>query len=67
MCFFRNGFLNTDADSSEGLRVNPIGIHVFLGRSHKNTNYVFYLVNPVYGMDMYIFKLAVFIKQAQYE
>jgi len=28
-------------------------------------NYVFCLVNPVYGMDMYIFKVDVFTKQAR--
>jgi len=28
---------------------------------------VFRLVNPVYDMHMYIFKVNVFIKQAQYE
>jgi len=37
------------------------------GRSHKNTNTVVCVVNPVYDMDTYIFKVAVFIKQAQYE
>jgi len=26
-------------------------IHVFLGRSHKNTNNVFRLVSPVYNMN----------------
>jgi len=39
-----------------------IGIHVFLGRSHKNTNNVFRLVRPVYNIDMYIFKVTVFKK-----
>jgi len=28
---------------------------------------VFHLVNPVYGMDTYIFKVQVFTKQAKYE
>ena len=40
---------------------------MFLGRSRKNTNHVFRLVNPVYDMDVYIFKVTVFIKQAKYE
>jgi len=31
-------------------------------RSHTNTNNVFRLVNPVYAMDMYIFKVTVFKK-----
>jgi len=44
-----------------------IGIHVFLGRSHTNMNTVFRLVDPLYDMDMYIFKVIVFIKQAEYE
>ena len=50
-------------------RVNPIriDIHIFLGRSHKNTNTVFCPVNPVYDMAMYIFKATVYIKQAKYE
>jgi len=43
------------------------GSHVFLGRSHKKTNTVFRLVNPVYDMDMYMFKVTVFTKQAKYE
>jgi len=30
-------------------------------------NTVFRLVNPVYDMDMYIFKVPVFTKQAEYE
>jgi len=30
-------------------------------------NNVFRLVSPVYDMDMYIFKLDVFTKQAKYE
>jgi len=30
-------------------------------------NNVFRLVNPVYNMEMYIFKVTVFKKQAQYE
>jgi len=45
-----------------------MGIHVSLGRSHKNTNNVFLLVNPVYDMDMYIiFKATVFMKQSKSE
>ena len=44
-----------------------IGIHVFLGHSHKNTNTVFRLLNPVYDMTLYIFKVTVFTKQAKYE
>ena len=40
-----------------------IRIHVFLWRSLKNMNIVFRLANPVYAMDMYIFKANVFIKQ----
>jgi len=50
--------------------LNPtcwIGIHVFLGRNHTNTNTVFGLENPVYNMKPYVFKVTVFIKQAQYE
>ena len=43
-----------------------IGIHVFLGRSHTNKNSAFRLDNPVYDMDMYIFKVTVFIQQAKY-
>jgi len=38
-----------------------------MGRSHKNTNTVFGLINPVYDMDKYIFMVNVFIKQARYE
>ena len=41
-------------------------MHVFLGRSHKSTNTVFGLVNPVYDMDMYMFKVTVFTKEAKY-
>jgi len=44
-----------------------IDIHVFLGGSHKNTNTVFRLFNPVYDMDMPIFKIIVFMKQAKSE
>jgi len=36
-------------------------------RSHKKTNTVVRLVNPVYDMDMYLFKVTVFMKQAKYE
>jgi len=39
----------------------------FLGFSHKNMYTVFRLVNPVYDMDMSIFKVVVFIKQAEYK
>jgi len=28
---------------------------------------VFHLINPVYAMDAYIFKVKVFAKQAKYE
>jgi len=34
-----------------------IHIHVFLWRSHTNTNNVFRLCNPVYDMDTYTFKV----------
>jgi len=44
-----------------------IDIHVFLWYSHINTNTVFRLVNPVYNMDTYLFKVTVFTKQAKYE
>ena len=37
------------------------------GRSHKNTNAIFHLVNPIYNMDMYTFKGTVLIKRAKYE
>ena len=30
-------------------------------------NYVFRLVNPVYGMDTFIFEANVFTKQVKYE
>jgi len=43
-----------------------MGIHVFLGRSHTNTNNIFRLVDPVFDMDTYILKVDVFIKQAKY-
>ena len=36
-------------------------------RIPMNTNHVFRLVNPVCGMNMYLFKVIVFIKQAKYE
>jgi len=36
-------------------------------RNHKKMNQVFRLVNPVYDMDTYIFKVNVFTKQAEYE
>ena len=36
-------------------------------RNHTNMNNVFRLVNLVYGMDTYIFKLNVFTKEAKYE
>jgi len=42
-------------------------IHVFLWRSHKIFNTIFRLVNPVYDMDRYIFKVNVFTKQAKHE
>jgi len=42
-----------------------MGMHVSLGRSHKNKNRVFRLVNPVHDMDMHIFKVTVFIKYAK--
>jgi len=44
-----------------------IGIHVFLWRNRKNMNNVFRMVNTVYDMDTYIFKVNVFTKQANYE
>jgi len=44
-----------------------IGIHVFLGRSHRNTNTVFRLINAVCDMDLCIFQVTVFIEQAKYE
>ena len=44
-----------------------IGIHVFLGRSHKNRNTVFRLVNPELDRSTYICKVNVFIKQAKCE
>jgi len=40
-----------------------MGIHVFLGRSQK-TNSVFRLVHPIYDLNTYIFKVSVFIEQA---
>ena len=42
-------------------------IHVFLWRNHKHMNNVFRLVNPVYNLDTYIFRVNVFTKQAEYE
>jgi len=44
-------------------------MHVFLRRSHKNTNNVFRLLNPVYDVDTdtYIVKVSVFSKQDKYE
>jgi len=44
-----------------------IGIHVFMWRNHKNMNNLFRLVNPVYDMDTYTFKVNVFTKQANHE
>jgi len=35
--------------------------------NRKNMNTVFRLVNPVYAMDMHIFKVNVFTQQAKYE
>jgi len=35
-----------------------------MGCSHTNTHNIFRLVHPVYDMDMHIFKVTVFIKQA---
>jgi len=40
---------------------------VFPWHSHKNTNHVFRLSNPVYDIDMSIFKVTVFMKQARHE
>ena len=34
-------------------------IHVFLWRSHRNTNTVFRLVYPAYDMNTYVFKVLV--------
>jgi len=42
-----------------------IGIHVFLWSSRKNTNNVFRLFSPVYGMHTYIFKVDMFTKQVR--
>ena len=35
--------------------------------SHKKTNTIFRVDDPAYDMDIYIFKVSVFIKQANYE
>ena len=35
--------------------------------SYKNMNNAFRLVNPIYDMDTYIFKVNVFTKQAKNE
>jgi len=35
-------------------------------RNNKNMNTVFRLVNPVYAMDMYIFKVNVFTNPVKY-
>ena len=40
---------------------------MFLGRSHKNMNNIFRLVNPALDRNMFIFKVTVFMKQAKYE
>jgi len=40
-------------------------MHVVLWRNHKNRNNVFRLVEPVYDMDMYAFKVTVFTQKAQ--
>jgi len=40
---------------------------IFLRRSHKNTNNVFRMVNPVYVTDTYLFNVNVFKQQANYE
>jgi len=42
-------------------------MHVFLWRNHRNMNNVFRLVNPVNGMDTFIFEVNIFTKQAKYE
>jgi len=44
-----------------------IGVHVFLGRRHKNKNFGFCLVNPVLDRNMYKGKANVFIKRSKYE
>jgi len=59
--------VNTCLRAIRGVRVNPIYIHVFLWRYHKKMKHLFRLVNPVYDMDTYIFKVNVFTKQAKYE
>jgi len=43
-----------------------MGIYIFMRCNHKNMNTVFRLVNPIYDMDTYIFKVNVFTKQAKY-
>jgi len=45
-----------------------MGIHVFLWRSHRNTNRVFRLVNPVHDINTYVFvfKVSVFAKESKY-
>jgi len=57
-----NRRLTPDSDPTRGIRIN-----VFLWRTRRNTNSVFRLVNPVYDMNTYIFKVAVFTKQAKSE
>jgi len=44
-----------------------IRIDVFLWRTRRNMNSVFRLVNPVYHMNTYLFKVAVLTKQAKSE
>jgi len=44
-----------------------IRIDVFLWRTRRNMNRVFRLVNPVYDMNTYIFKVTVFTKQTKSE
>ena len=55
------------AGDAGGAPTCSIVIHAYLGRSHKNTNHVFRLVNPVLDRYMYILKITVFMKRAEYE
>jgi len=44
-----------------------IYIYIFLGRSHKNMNTIFRPVNPVLDRNIFIFKVTVSMKRADYE
>jgi len=35
-------------------------MHVFLWRNHTNMNNIFRVVNPVYNMEIYIFKVTLY-------